>query len=218
LNKLILTADGSHTIFNPELNEHYHSVYGAVQESDFIFINNGLSYCTANPLNIFEVGFGTGLNALLTAVNNTSGEREINYTSIEKYPVDSDIIDSLNHHDFAGKEGRKIFQAIHAAPWNMPVNIFRNFKLHKIKGDITAEQPSGRFDLIFFDAFSPEKQPEMWTEKILSGIASVTKSGGILVTYTVKGEVKRRLRDCGFNVTLVAGPPGKRQIIRAIKN
>ena len=217
LNQIIKTSDGSLTIFVPELNEHYHSIHGAVQESTFIFINNGFDICKAYPLNIYEVGFGTGLNALLTAIKSMTGDRKVNYTSIEKYPVDKDIIRSLNHHQYAGSEGREIYDAIHSSPWNISVSICKNFNLLKIKGDFTKKIPSDRYDLIYFDAFGPDKQPEMWTSQIFTGIAAVTKKNGILVTYSAKGEIKRRLMASGFNVSLYPGPPGKRQIIRAIK-
>ncbi len=217
MSEIKITSDGSHTIFVPELNEHYHSVHGAVQESTFIFINNGFEVCKADPLNIFEVGFGTGLNALLTAIKSMAGEREVNYTSIEKFPVDENIISSLNHHLFAGEEGKVIYNLIHASPWNINVNICKNFNLKKIKGDFIVEPPSGRFDLIYFDAFGPDKQPEMWTREMFAGIAAVTNKNGILVTYSAKGEVKRNLKACGFDVTLLPGPPGKRQMIRAVK-
>jgi tRNA U34 5-methylaminomethyl-2-thiouridine-forming methyltransferase MnmC len=217
LNKLITTSDGSHTIYVPELDEHYHSIHGAVQESTFIFIKNGFETCTADPLNIFEVGFGTGLNAFLTAVRSLSEEREVNYTSIEKYPVDENIIRSLNHNLFAGEAGKKIFNLIHSASWNDMVKINKNFNLRKIKGDFTKDIIQGKYDLIYFDAFAPDKQPEMWTSEIFASVAAATNKNGILVTYSAKGQVKRNLQSCGFEVTLLPGPPGKRQIIRAVK-
>lgn len=218
MNQLITTADGSHTIYVKELNEHYHSIHGAIGESTFIFINNGFDFSRADPLNIFEVGFGTGLNALLTAVKSQTGVRKVNYTSIEKYPLEEDIIRSLNHSHFTGTEGKRIFELIHSAPWNEKVNICKNFNLEKIKTDFTNHLFTGVYDLIYFDAFGPDKQPEMWTYEIFSRVSSMTKEGGVLVTYSVKGEVKRNLRACGFEVTLLPGPPGKRQILRAIKN
>ena len=217
MNQIINTSDGSNTIFIPELNEHYHSIHGAVQESTFIFIKNGFEVCEADPLNIFEVGFGTGLNALLTAIISRAGTREVNYTSVEKYPLDEKIINSLNHHYFAGENGREIFHLIHSSLWNISVNICKNFNLKKIEMDFTNEPLSGKYDLIYFDAFGPDKQPEMWTKKMFAGIASVTNKNGILVTYSAKGEVKRNLKACGFDVTLLPGPPGKRQMIRAVK-
>jgi tRNA U34 5-methylaminomethyl-2-thiouridine-forming methyltransferase MnmC len=218
LIKLITTNDGSHTIYVPELDEHYHSVHGAVQESEFIFIRNGLHFCKANPVNIFEAGFGTGLNALLTAMQSFSGTRLINYTAIEKNPLPENMISVLNYHNFAGPGSKEVFDSIHSIGWNTEKKICDNFTLRKIKGDLTILNMKGKYDLIYFDAFSPDKQPEMWTSHIFGMIADITTKSGILVTYCVKGEVKRNLKSCGFTVSLLPGPPGKRQILRAIKN
>jgi tRNA U34 5-methylaminomethyl-2-thiouridine-forming methyltransferase MnmC len=217
LNKIITTSDGSHTIYVPELNEHYHSIHGAVQESSHIFINNGFDVCTADPVSILEIGFGTGLNALLTAVKSQSGTRDVRYTSIEKYPLDISTVNSLNHNRFAGDKGTELFQLIHSSPWNISVNIGRHFSIKKIKTDFTKEKLSGSYDLIYFDAFGPDKQPEMWAREMFSEISAVTNKNGILVTYSAKGEVKRSLKACGFEVYLLPGPPGKRQMIRAVK-
>jgi tRNA U34 5-methylaminomethyl-2-thiouridine-forming methyltransferase MnmC len=217
VNQIIKTADGSDTIYVPGLDEHYHSIHGAVQESTCIFINYGFDFCIADPLNIFEVGFGTGLNALLTALKSKSGNRVVNYTSVEKYPVDEKILGSLNHHLFAGDEGKEIFSLIHSAKWNTRVNICKNFNLEKINVDFTLNPPAGVYDLIYFDAFGPDKQPEMWTKDIIEGIAAATGKNGVFVTYSAKGELKRNLKACGFEVTLLPGPPGKRQVLRAIK-
>ena len=218
MHQLIITNDGSHTIYIKELDEHYHSIHGAISESTFIFINAGFCFCTADPLNILEAGFGTGLNALLTAMKSISGNREVNYTSIEKYPLCDDIIGSLNYHQFTSEDGKRIFDLIHAAPWDKKVNICKNFNIEKIKTDLISYPLSGEYDLVYFDAFGPDKQPAMWTYDVFSRIAAATKKGGVLVTYSVKGEVKRNLRACGFEVNLLPGPPGKRQIMRAIKN
>jgi len=211
------TLDGSHTIFVPELNEHFHSIYGAVQESNYIFINNGFDTSSADPLNIFEIGFGTGLNTLLTALKSMSGKREVYYTTIEKHPLDESIVKSLNHHLYAGESGKGLSDLIHTAPWEQWVRICNNFHLRKIKGDITDWSVSEKFDLIYFDAFGPDKQPEIWTTDVFASIASVTEKNGILVTYSAKGAVKRNLQTSGFAVTLLPGPQGKRQIIRAVK-
>ena len=217
LNRLIITSDGSHTIYVPELNEHYHSIYGAVQESNFIFINNGFNMCNAEPVRIMEVGFGTGLNALLTAFISMAGEREVYFSTIEKYPLHETILSSLNHYLFAGDAGKELSDQIHSAPWNKWVKICKNFNLRKIKGDIADAPFDGKYDLIYFDAFGPDKQPEMWTTEVFASVSSVTEKNGALVTYSAKGEVKRNLKACGFEVTLLPGPPGKRQIIRAVK-
>jgi tRNA U34 5-methylaminomethyl-2-thiouridine-forming methyltransferase MnmC len=217
LKKIIVTSDGSHTIFVPGLNEHYHSVHGAVQESEFIFIRYGFNTCKTNPLNIFEVGFGTGLNALLTAIKSKDGSREVIYTSIEKYPLPDEITSTLNYDRFTGKEGKEIFRHIHAVPWNKRVRICKNFTINKIEGDLAAMSFPEMYDLIYFDAFGPEKQPEMWSPEVLAAIGAVTLKDGVLVTYSAKGEVKRNLKAAGFEVKLLPGPPGKRQIIRAVK-
>jgi len=215
--KLVITEDGSHTIYVPELNEHYHSLHGAVQESEHIFINYGFDFCKADPVRIFEVGFGTGLNALLTAVRCINRNREVFYTSIEKYPLENHLVEKLNYPYFAGEDGTRLFSLINSATWGEMQNICRSFSIIKLRGDLAAYEITGKFDLIFFDAFGPDKQPEMWSAEIFDKIAAVTVSGGVLVTYSSKGQVKSNLKASGFEVTRLPGPPGKRHIIRAIK-
>lgn len=217
MRELIITADGSHTIYVPEMDEHYHSIHGAVQESRFIFIKNGFDACRAEPLNILEIGFGTGLNAFLTALKSIETKRKVYYTTIEKYPLPLNITDSLNYHDYTGEGTEELFRLIHRAPWNSDAIICDNFRIKKMQADVTLQIPAGSYDLIYFDAFGPDKQPEMWSEDIFRRIASFTNEKGILVTYSAKGQVKRNLRGCGFEVSLLPGPPGKRQIIRADK-
>jgi tRNA U34 5-methylaminomethyl-2-thiouridine-forming methyltransferase MnmC len=214
---LVITEDGSHTLFVPELNEHYHSVHGAIQESDFIFIKSGLDYCRTNPVRIFEVGFGTGLNAFLTCINASAQNREIEYTSIENNPLPGYLIDSLNYKDLVSREHRRIFEQLHSCGWNVMERISKNFTLFKIKADLTDYEVEGNFDLIYFDAFGPDKQPEMWSDEVFKKISGNTDINGILVTYSAKGSVQRVLKKYGFEVDLLPGPPGKRQIIRAIK-
>jgi tRNA U34 5-methylaminomethyl-2-thiouridine-forming methyltransferase MnmC len=217
MQKLIITSDGSHTIFIPELNEHYHSIHGAVQESRHVFITNGLDFCTLNHLNILEIGFGTGLNALLTALQIDGTRRSVDYTTVEKYPLDDRIVEMLNHKNISGKRSEMIFSSLHSITWNTAEKITDNFTLKKIRGDINEVIIHGNYDLIYFDAFGPEKQPGMWTIEIFEKVSAVTNTGGIFVTYSAKGQVKRNLRSCGFLVSLLPGPPGKRQMIRAIK-
>ena len=217
MRELIITADGSHTLYVPEMDEHYHSINGAVQESLLIFIKYGFDTCTANPLNILEIGFGAGLNAFLTAMKSLEGNRRVHYTTVEKYPLPENITDSMNYHTYAGKGTREMFRLIHSSPWNSDVRICNNFTIRKIESDITICIPEGTYDLIYFDAFGPDKQPEMWSEDVFKRIAALTRENGIFVTYSAKGQVKRNLRGCGFNVSLLPGPPGKRQIIRADK-
>jgi tRNA U34 5-methylaminomethyl-2-thiouridine-forming methyltransferase MnmC len=216
-NKITLTSDGSHTIYVPELDEHYHSIHGAVQESALVYIQNGLGYCKANPVNIFEVGFGTGLNTLLSVIYGQNDERIFNYTSIEKNPLGISVINTLNHWSFAGSEGRQIFEKIHNYDWGIFQQITRNFYLKKIRCDILTDKIEGKFDLIYFDAFGPDKQPEMWTPDVFEKIAEITSGGGIFVTYSAKGNVKRLLKANGFKIEMLPGPPGKREMIRAIR-
>jgi tRNA U34 5-methylaminomethyl-2-thiouridine-forming methyltransferase MnmC len=215
--KIKTTEDGSDTIFVPDLNEHYHSVYGAITESEVIYINSGFNFCTADPVRIFEAGLGTGLNALLTAVNSLTGNREVFYTAIEKFPLSQQLSGALNYPDLIQGDSRTIFEQIHGVPWNIPEKICRNFTLHKIKGDLITDAVMGEYDLIYFDAFGPDKQPEMWTSEVFRKIGGITAVNGILVTYSVKGEVKRHLGEAGFTLDLLPGPPGKRHILRAVK-
>lgn len=216
--KLVCTSDGSHTILVPELNEHYHSVNGAVLESSVVYIANGFSSCDKNPVRIFEVGFGTGLNALLTMAESIKVNRSVSYTAIDRYPLPLETANELNHWQFAGEKGREYFRSLHDAGWGNKVEINENFSLYKIEADLITYELSGSYDLIYFDAFAPSKQPEMWEEGIIKKISSITSTGGIFVTYSSRGELKRLLKKNGFSVTLLPGPPGKREVIRAIKN
>ena len=187
ISKFVQTTDGSHTIYVSELDEHYHSIHGAIQESTQIFVNYGFGFCKTDPVNIFEVGFGTGLNALLTALKSVEGTRIVNFTSVEKYPLSVEITDLLNYPQITGKEGKKIFESIHSAEWNVSQNICKNFNLTKINADVTVTSFKGSYDLIYFDAFGPDKQPEMWSRKIFEMISEITVSNGIFVTYSAKG-------------------------------
>ncbi len=213
------TKDGSHTLFVPELNEHYHSSFGAVQESLHVFIHAGLHYFNKpkQRLSIFEAGFGTGLNALLTL--QFMADKSIKYTSVEAYPVDDETILKLNYPelcDFA--DAGQIFSKLHQARWDVDTKITSEFVLKKIRADIRSMVlPKNEFDLIYYDAFAPNVQPELWTEEIFAKLFSAMSPGGILVTYSSKGLVKQNLRKSGFEVQRLTGPPGKRHILRASK-
>jgi tRNA U34 5-methylaminomethyl-2-thiouridine-forming methyltransferase MnmC len=215
--EIVKTEDGSDTLFVPDLNEHYHSVHGAIGESEFVFLNTGYSFVESDQLRIFEAGFGTGLNALLTAIRSFNENRSVKYTAIEKYPLSEEIVRSLNYKDHVSREGKKFFEMIHTCRWSVEEEIHKKFTLHKIMGDLLSDDIDGSFDLIYFDAFGPDKQPEMWSDEIFKKLSEHTANGGILVTYSAKGEVRRRLEKYGFKVSLLPGPPGKRQIIRAAK-
>ena len=212
-----VTADGSHTLYVPSLDEHYHSHFGAITESRHIFINAGLASLSADKVSILEVGFGTGLNALLTALFAGEHNVSVSYTSLEKYPLEPSVVRQLNYGHLAGSNGPELFEAIHQAPWGTATDITEWFSLNKILTDLTTEDPRGIFDLVYFDAFGPDKQPEMWTEEVMGRIAAVTRSGSVFVTYSAKGSLKRMLRTLGFDVTLLPGPPGKRVMTRAVK-
>lgn len=214
------TADGSHTLFVPVLNEHYHSVNGAIQESMHVFIRAGLGKCDKQQIRILEIGFGTGLNALLSLeYTEQSSGPELYYTSIERYPLPVEITDKLNYGtSLSDKEkGEKWFTEIHRAPWEQPVQITPRFTLHKIKGNGTTCALPKDIDLIFFDAFAPDKQPEMWEPAMFERLYAIATPGAIIVTYCAKGEVRRRMQSAGFIMERLPGPPGKRHILRGYK-
>lgn len=216
--EIVRTEDGSDTLYVPELDEHYHSVHGAIQESEHIFIGAGLSFSKADPLRIFEVGFGTGLNALLTCISAEKLQRNVYYTSVEKYPLQPEVTASLNYASVLKGDSGRLFDIIHKSRWNSPVRISDNFILNKIEGDLLSKNIEGVYDLVYFDAFGPEKQPEMWSDEVFARIGEAVSRNGILVTYSVKGSVQRCLKRVGFTVELLPGPPGKRQILRAVKS
>jgi tRNA U34 5-methylaminomethyl-2-thiouridine-forming methyltransferase MnmC len=193
-------------------------VHGAIQESEHVFMTNGFDYCLEDPVKILEIGFGTGLNTLLAAVRGFQDSRQIFYTAIEKYPLHDKIVKVLNYPEFTGENSKMIFEKIHSSEWGKVSKINKNFNLIKICCDLVKESIEGCFNLIFFDAFGPDKQPEMWTKDVFNKVSTVTTTKGILVTYSAKGEVKRNLESCGFNVSRLPGPPGKREMIRAIKS
>ena len=215
--ELKITQDGSHTLYVPSLDEHYHSHFGAITESKHIFIEAGLASLQRSDVSILEVGFGTGLNALLTALYAGEHKVSVTYSSLEKYPLAAEVVKQLNYGSLVGSRGAELFESIHSAPWGVHVPITEWFSLNKVLSDLTADDPEGLFDLVYFDAFGPDKQPEMWTEEVIRRIAAVTRSGSVLVTYSAKGNLKRMLRSLGFEVTLLPGPPGKRVMTRAVK-
>jgi tRNA U34 5-methylaminomethyl-2-thiouridine-forming methyltransferase MnmC len=214
----VITEDGSSTLFIPELNEHYHSIHGAVQESTHIFIQNGYLQIHASPIRIFEAGFGTGLNAYLTFLASEQEGKPVYYTSIEKYPIGDDIVKCLNYTEKANVKEANIFQSLHDAPWDIEVNISDQFTLFKMRGDLKEiKLPDSNYDLVYFDAFGPDVQPELWTQKIFEVLFRSMKENACLVTYSVKGAVKRALKAAGFSLEKLPGPPGKREMTRATK-
>lgn len=207
------TDDGSATLFVPELNEHYHSTKGARTESQHIFIDMGLKASEALAPRILEIGFGTGLNAWLTLEEAERSERNIHYTGLELYPLEWQMIAQL---DYAANQ--ELFEQLHTAPWQEAVAITPHFTLLKMEVDANKWQTEESFDLIYFDAFAPEKQPEMWSQELFNRLYVLLNDGGILTTYCAKGVIRRLLQAAGFIVERLPGPPGgKREILRARK-
>jgi tRNA U34 5-methylaminomethyl-2-thiouridine-forming methyltransferase MnmC len=217
---IITTGDGSHSLVNIALDETYHSRHGAVQESRHVFIKNGLEYCIAQQspsvLFIFEVGFGTGLNALLTLQQAGRNKQPVRYTTVELYPLDNKIWQTLNYAE--SPDDKANFNALHTIEWNVPVAINAFFEIHKIQHDIlTLPLTKESFDLVYFDAFAPSKQPHLWEVPLLDKMVQSLKAGGVFVTYCAKGKLKRDLKSLGLIVETLPGPPGKREMIRALK-
>ena len=214
-SRFITTADGSHTLFVPEIEESYHSIHGAIRESTFIFIEQGLRTCLKNSVHVLEIGFGTGLNALLTALEANRIHKKIHYTTLERYPIPVHNALLLNYPELLENSG-DFFDKIHSVPWNRDVEINPFFVLHKVETDFTTHPLKGVYDVIYFDAFSPEKQPAMWGEAGFQKIAKHCNSNAVLTTYCAKGTVRRTLQKVGFQVERLPGPPGKREILRGI--
>ena len=216
--KIVTSNDGSHTIYRKDIDEHYHSIHGSIQESLHVFINAGLidfltTYNT-KQLNILEIGFGTGLNALLTIQENLRLKQQINYHSLEPFPVPQNIIEHINYKDI----NAKLFTKIHQANWNKLELIEENFKLMKIKSKLEDFNSTQNYDLIYYDAFGPNSQHEMWSLPLFNKLYGLLNQPGALVTYCAKGQVRRDLQSVGFKMERLDGPKGKREMLRGIKN
>lgn len=210
---IIITTDGSHTIKNETTGDTYHSVHGALQESQHVFIKNGLEYFLSqhpqSEIKILEVGFGTGLNALLTL--QTFPDIEIEYSTLEPYPLADEIFRALNY------QGRETLLRLHECEWNAPCSIVKNFTLIKLQSTLNETKlPEKHFDVVYFDAFAPNSQPELWTQEAFAKIKSAMSVPSVFVTYCAKGQVKRDLKAVGFVVESIPGPPGKREMIRGL--
>ena len=216
--KLIVTEDGSHTIAIPELNVTYHSIHGAIQESKHVFIEAGLNYVlntSPQKLSIMEMGLGTGLNVLLTAIEAEKYDVNIHHTAIEQFPISLDEAKRLNyakalHH-------KDLFQKIHASEWGKDLFLSEHFIIRKENVDLANYLSSNQVDLVYYDAFAPAAQPELWTKEIFQKLFFLLKPNGVLVTYCSKGDVRRAMIAAGFIVKKLPGPPGKREMLRAIK-
>jgi tRNA U34 5-methylaminomethyl-2-thiouridine-forming methyltransferase MnmC len=219
-----VTGDGSATLFVPELNEHYHSHHGARQESKHVFIEAGLApllaaggTAYAQPLRVLEVGLGTGLNALLTLDAGQTAEAFIEYDGLETYPVPAAIAAALQPEwEQQGAWLGKHFAYLHAAPWNVPVEMSPRFTIRKLQQALQAATlPAAYYNLIYFDAFAPSTQPELWTEAVFAKLYEAATPGAVLVSYCAQGQFRRNLRAAGWQTEKLPGPPGKREMTRA---
>ncbi len=217
----MFTEDGSHTLYVPDLNEHFHSTFGAIQESQHIFIDAGLVPLLhkKEEIHILEIGFGTGLNALLTYLLCNKENQKVHYTSIEAFPVEEEIYRKLNFGSLINhKNASEVFLQLHSTPWNLESSLDEKFilkKSHTRLEDVIL--PESHFDLVYFDAFAPDIQPELWAEKEFKKLYKALKTQGVLVTYSCKGNVKRTLKAVGFTIEKLPGPKGKREFLRAYK-
>ncbi len=209
------TADGSSTLYIKEIDEHYHSIKGAISESNHIYRDCAFLYRSNGALlRLLEIGLGTGLNATVTAMT-ADAQHPVHYISLEKYPLSPELLTALNYTSLVDAT---LFNAIHAAPWNEATAITPYFTIEKRECDyLTDDLPQG-IDIVYFDAFAPEKQPEMWTAEAFTRLYNALNKEAILTTYCAKGNIRRLLSQIGFNVERIAGPcNGKREILRASK-
>ena len=217
-SRIVVTADGSHSLFNEQAGQHYHSIFGARQESERVFIELGLQEAlerfTDSPLRVFEMGFGTGLNAVMTAREAGNRQRSVAYTAVEAFPVPLAEARQLN---FDEQLGTSCTYALHEAPWHTPTIISPYFTLTKQEGQLQAFSAGPAFHLVYYDAFAPEAQPELWTADIFQHVAGMMVPDGILTTYCSKGYVQRNLKAAGLRVEKHPGPAREREIVRAVK-
>ena len=212
------TADGSFTLYVPDLDEQYHSYHGALQEAKHVFIENGVLSLKSKKIRILEVGFGTGLNALLTACESVVLESEIEYVGVEAYPVPIELLQKMDYASLIDhKNAFKFYNHMIQDVWGEEQLIHQSFKLTKVKQKIENYECQETFDIIYFDAFGPRVQEEMLTVAIMEKMYNSLKVNGFLVTYCANGQFKRDLKKVGFQVFNLPGPPGKREMVRAVK-
>lgn len=216
--RIITTGDGTHTVFLEDWNEYYHSKHGAIQESEHVFLQNGLYLFSNQSISVLEIGFGTGLNAFLTLLHAPGKSLQIKYTGIEAYPVQNQELAALNYaRHVSAENASQLFKKIHEAPWESFAEVTKDFQLEKKQMFFQQLQYQDEFNLIYFDAFGARVQPELWTETIFKKMYEALKSKGVLVTYAAKGSVRRAMLSVGFSVEKLPGPPGKREMLRATK-
>ena len=213
-----ITSDGSTTIYLPDWNEQYHSKHGAIQEANHVFIKHGFDVVVQNEIDILEIGFGTGLNSFITLLEAEKTHKKINYVGVEAYPVSIDEVAKLNYvSELKALKQQELFDAMHTGSWEEQHEITKNFKLTKREQFFQDIEDENVFDLIYFDAFGAEHQPHLWTVEIFEKMYAALRDEGILTTYSAKGSVRRAMQEVGFIVERLAGPPGKREMLRAVK-
>lgn len=217
-NDVIACDDGSKTLVHSIIGDTYHSTAGSVAESRHVYIEAGLNSIDKPHITIFEVGFGTGINAILSLVEAATRNISIHYYTIELYPISENCVASLEMDKYLTKEAYDLFTSIHKADWNRDVKITEGFILHKILGDITTCDIPQNINLVYFDAFAPDTQPELWSVDVIQRIYDAMDTYATIVTYSAKGRVKEALRTCGFEVKRLKGALGKRHMVRAIKH
>ena len=216
--EIIKTSDGSTTIHIPEWNEQYHSIHGAIQEANHVYIQHGLNYKTINEIAVLEIGFGTGLNSFMTFLEAQEKKLFIEYVGVEAYPILEEELLKLNYvAELDATPFTKIFESFHSCSLEEKHQITPNFSLLKRKQFFHEIDDENKFDVIYFDAFGARVQPELWTEGIFLKMFLALKSKGVLVTYAAKGSVRRAMKSVGFSVERLPGPPGKREMLRAVK-
>jgi len=215
---IIQTRDGSTTIHIEEWDECYHSRFGAIQEAQHVFIKKGLSLFVNEPVSILEIGFGTGLNAFITFLEYPKFNQKIDYVGVEAYPVTADEANLMNYvAELNAENQRTVFEKLHQCSWDVPHVLNEDFVFTKRNQFFADIIDIGKFDLIYFDAFGYDVQPELWTARIFETMYKALKNKGILVTYAARGVIKRNMIEAGFLVEKLEGAPGKREMFRAIK-
>ena len=215
--RIVETADGSRTILLEDWNEQYHSLHGAIGEAYHVFIKAGLYEAVGKDVAILEVGLGTGLNAIITLLEAQKRDLNIHYTGLEAYPVEKEELSQLNYVEMLEPGLQKAFKEIHDVSWNEEHAIRPNFTLIKRPVDFRDFSSTPLYNLIYFDAFGPRVQPELWTVEIFKAMFESLLPGGVLVTYSAKGSVRRAMQQAGFAVEKLPGPPGKREMLKAVK-
>lgn len=222
--EIIITTDGSHSIAIPEMGVTYHSTHGAVQESMHVFIASGYRFITEKmktpaPVSVFEMGFGTGLNALLTLIEAEKDQQQVYYETIDAFPLDTSITRQLNYCALLQRPDLQVaFEQLHSCRWNTVVEISPCFSIKKIHATLTGyTAPANHFSVIYFDAFAPDTQPDVWTQTVFEKLYNCIQPGGILTTYCSKSIVRKAMIAAGWVVEKIPGPPHKREMQRAFK-